>query len=167
MQNCRSLRKHRSQAGFTLVEVTSAIMVSLLVLGMVFAIRQYAATTEKAVEVQGHLQQTVRNAESLIAGFIRDSRTVTWDGGTKTLTAIQASGDTLRAAWDQGAQTLTVTVSQAGGAQVTYTFWPVTDFQVKGPNGRVWTISITAQNGKQSFSDTVSALPRLPSPPSS
>ncbi|WP_041304463.1 hypothetical protein [Kyrpidia tusciae] len=148
------------------MEITAAIVVSLLVLSVVFAVRQYATTTERAIEVQGHLQQTVRNAETVLLDFIRDSRTVTGAGDGRSLTAVQASGDTLAAAWD-GAQTLTVTVAKAAGGTATYTFQPITGFQVKAPspNGRVWTITISTGQWKQAFVDTISVLPRVPSPP--
>ncbi|CAB3395439.1 type II secretion system protein [Kyrpidia spormannii] len=167
MPNHAQVSRIRGREGFTLVEITAAIVVALLVLSVMFAVRQYATTTERAIEIQGHLQQTVRNAETVILGFIRDSRDVSRTQDGRSLTATQGSGDRMTAAWD-GVQTLTVTVIKAtGSGTATYTFQPITQFQVSqapGANGRVFTITMSAGQGKQTFTDTISVLPRIPPP---
>jgi type II secretory pathway pseudopilin PulG len=156
------MRNDRPEQGYTLVEMMAALLVALLVLGLVFTIRQYTEKAERAILAQTDLQEQLRQIEELLVPAIRDSDSiVTGAESGETVITIRQTGEApvvlavIR--WNPTAQTLNI---RKNDPTFQRTFEHISQFSFTMTNQMVH-VQVEGRNEGRSFRYSFSASPRL------
>lgn len=156
------MRNNSSEQGYTLVEIMAALLVALLVLGIVFTIRQYSEKTERAIYTQTDIQEQLRQIEQLIVPAIRDSNSISSSvQNGKTVIAIQQTGSSsivlANITWDPSNHGLII---QKNDPAIRRTFENITQF-VFTKTDNVVNVQLESRKDDRSFQYLFSASPRL------
>lgn len=155
------MRKNSSEQGFTLVEIMAALLVALLVLGIVFTIRQYSEKTEQAIYTQTGIQEQLRQIEQLIVPAVRDSNSITTSvQNGQTVITIQQTGsapDVATVTWNPSNHSLII---QKNDPAIQRTFENITQFVFTKTNNVVQ-VQLESRKDDRSFQYSFSASPRL------